>query len=206
MVRPNRSTPDASPAPRSRMRGFTLVETLVAASVLTIAVLGHAATAVSADRLNQLGARRGLAVLTLQRFVERMRADDDWAGLYARLLANSVESASDTTLASLAADPALTTFAPSAYYPDFVAPSSLGTVTVLVQVPATTVAGTRHLLENLVAPRYGLPYDLDGDGIIDAASHDTDRRALPVVVRLRWTVTGRPPDEVVVAAWLRTDG
>lgn len=206
MVRPNRTSPDAPAAPRRRQRGFTLVETLVAASVLTIAVLGHAATAVSADRLNQVGAKRGLAMLTLHRFVERMRADDDWAGLYARLLAKSAESATDGTLSSLAADPALPTFAPTSYYPDFVAPASLGTVTVLVQVPATTVAGTRHLLETLVAPRYGLPYDLDGDGIIDAASHDADRRALPIVVRLRWAVPGRPSDEVVVASWLRTDG
>ena len=143
--------------------------------------------------------------MTLQRFVERLRADDDWVGLYGRLAPRSAESALDVSLSSLAADPALPSYPPAAYYPNFTVPPALGTVTVLVQVPARTVAGKPALVEDLAAPRYGLPADLDGDGAVDAKDHSSDARALPLVVRLRWARPGQGAHEIVVATRLRKD-
>jgi len=191
---------------RSTERGLTLIDMMVAGAVLAIGVLGYASAAVSAQRLTRDETSRGVALVTLQRFVERMRADDDWAGLYGRLKARSVESANDPARTHLDADASLPTYAPTDYYADFTVPSTLGTVTVLVQVPTFAVGGTTELHEDLAAPRYGLPFDLNGDGAIDATRRDADYRALPCVVRLRWQRAGQRPDEVVAATWLRKDG
>src|SRR5262249_41640837 len=146
---------------------------------------------------------RGVAILTLERFVERLRADTDWAGLYARLRPLSSESAGDAGLTFFGPDLSLATHAPTTYYADFDVPARLGTVTVLVQVPSTTVSGVAGLRENEVAPRYGLPMDLNGDGSTDSATHDADTRVLPVVVHLRWQHKGRQANEIVVATCLR---
>lgn len=89
------------------------------------------------------------------------------------------------------------------YYPDLGVPASLGTVTFLVQVPSAVIGGVPALRENIVAPRYGLPRDLNGDGVIDSNSRNQDYTALPVVVRLRWVRPGEQPHEVVLGTWLR---
>jgi hypothetical protein len=172
---------------------------------VSIVLLGHAASVVHHAKYTANSEERGVALRTLARFVERLRADPDWAGLYARLRPLSSESAADANLSRLGPDLSLTTYAPTTYYGDFTTPSRLGTVTVLVQVPSTRVSGVDALRETANAPRYGLPADLDGDGAIDAAAHDGDRLVLPVVVRLRWQHAGRAADEVVVATTLRGD-
>jgi hypothetical protein len=142
-------------------------------------------------------------VVTLEKFIDRLRSDPDWDGLYARVVDLSAESAGDATLSSHAVDLALPTYAPTDYYSDFVAPTQLGTVTVLVQVPAADRSGTTVLREDVDAPRYGLPADLDGDGVIDGDPRDDDYQSLPVVVRLRWQRAGEHAQEVVLATWLR---
>lgn len=188
-----------------RSSGIALIEVIASMVVLAAGLLTYASSVLQQHKCATDAEERGVAVLTLERFVERLRADTDWAGLYSRLRPRSSESASDTTLKSLGRDLSLTTYAPSVYYADFDVPASLGTVTVLVQVPSTTVSGVAGLRENTSAPRYGLPMDLNGDGATDAAAHDTDCAVLPVVVRLRWQRKGRAADEVVVATTLRGD-
>ncbi len=185
--------------------GIALIETMSAMVVLAVGLLGYASTVLSSHKSSADAEERGVAVLTLARFVERLRADNDFTGLYSRLRPKSSESSADTTLRSFARDVSLTAYAPTAYYGDFTVPASLGTVTVLVQVPSTTVSGVAALRENSNAPRYGLPMDLNGDGAIDGNAHDSDCAVLPVVVRLRWQHKGRAADEVVVAATLRGD-
>jgi prepilin-type N-terminal cleavage/methylation domain-containing protein len=193
----------AVPARRRSQRGFTLIEILVAASVLTIALLGHASTVVREHTLSRDVEDRGHAIEALQKFVERVRADPDWTGLYARLLPKTKESTGDTGLTWLKEDTRLTTYAATAYYSDLVMPTSLGTVTFLIQVPTRTEAGVPALRENMVAPRYGLPYDLNGDGTITGTARDADYRALPIVVRIRWQRAGQVAQEIVYPTWLR---
>jgi hypothetical protein len=189
---------------RSPEAGFTLVDTLIGAAVLVIAILAHASSVISSHRLNTTAEDHALAMETTTRFVERLRADPDWKGLYTRLRTRSWENPGDTGLARLSVDTSLPTFAPTSYYADFTAPRSLGTVTVLVQVPATLLpTGVKGLREDAVAPRYGLPGDLNGDGAIDSDARDADYRALPVVVRVRWRRAGQAAQEVVLATWLR---
>jgi hypothetical protein len=184
---------------------MALIEILIAGTVLVIASLGLAASVSSGHRLAVSLDERGLATETLQRLVERLRADPDWDGLYARLVARTRESDGDTALARLDVDTSLPTFPLSAYYSDLVSPSSLGAVTALVQVPVTAVGGVGALRESATAPRYGLPHDLNGDGTVDAASRALDYRSIPVVVRIRWQRAGQAAQEVLVGTWLRGD-
>jgi type II secretory pathway pseudopilin PulG len=191
--------------PRGRSSaGFSLVEVAASGAVLSIALLGYAASAVGHQKAAVDLSEKGVALLTLERFVERMRADTDFTGLYGRLRPLSAETATDAALTNLGADVSLAGSAPTAYYADFDAPARLGDVTILAQVPQTTVGGLAALRENASAPRYGLPADLNGDGVIDGNSRNADYMALPVVVHLRWTHAGRAPQEVVLATWLRS--
>ena len=180
-----------------------MVDVLIGSLILMAAVMVHATTVLSVQRMNSARAERGIAVETLARFVERMRADLDWAGLYARLRPLSAESAGDTSLSRLGADLKLTTRAVTSYYGDFTVPTSLGQVTVLVQVPSIDVGGVAALRENVSAPRYGLPYDLNGDGAITGDPRNGDYLALPIVVHLRWQRPLARAQEVVLATWLR---
>lgn len=42
------------------------------------------------------------------------------------------------------------------------------------------------LLENVTVFELGMPRDLNGDGVVDTASHTLDYKLLPVLVRVRW--------------------
>jgi Tfp pilus assembly protein PilV len=183
--------------------GFSLVETMVGNVILVVAVLAYVVCVLAGHRMNRATQDRALAIETLGRFVERLRADADWASLYARLRPLSSESSGDTALTRIGTDPTLTLHPITSYYADFSVPTTLGTVGFLVQVPSTTVAGVAALRENASAPRYGLPYDLNGNGVIDGNSRNGDYRALPVVVRVRCRRPGQQATEVVLATWLR---
>jgi hypothetical protein len=184
---------------RRRQCGFSLIEVLATTVGAAVCLLGHAASVVHHQRVAAELDERGIALVTLQRFAERLRADTDWDGLYGRLRPLSAESTSDNSLSSVGADLSLTMQAPTTYYSDFEVPARLGTVEVLVQVPQEGNA----LRENMSAPRYGLPTDLNGDGALDGNARDTDRSVLPVVIHLRWTRSGRAAQEVVLPVTLR---
>lgn len=188
-----------------RQAGFGLVEVLFSAAILVIAVMANASSVSSAHTGTKSVNERSKALEVLSRFLERVRGDDDWAGLYARLRILSQEGARDTDLSSLAVDAALRTYPATRYYSDFSVPSELGDISFLLQVPASR-AGTGTpltLRESQVAPRYGLPSDLNGDGIVDGNSRESDYRVLPVVVRMRWTRANGQSEEVIVPTWLR---
>lgn len=192
-----------TPHPTSTRAGFAIFEVLLASAILSIALLAQAAGVSSGRRLASSVEERGLAVGVLSKFLERLRADPDWGGLYSRLKPLSRESEADASCAWLRADTELQTYPVSTYYPDFVTPATLGRVTVLVQVPRALGAGTTYLRETMSASRYGLPADLNGDGAIDDDPRDEDYRALPIVVRVRWERPGQEPLEVVLSTWLR---
>lgn len=190
---------------RSRAAGFTVVEFVVAMALLTLSVLANVASTGSARDLAQHESERGIALEALTRFIERLRADPDWAGLYLRLRSRSRESTFDTARTHLGADPTLPTYDATAYYADLEVPRTLGTVTFLVQVPAYNpgVLLTPTLREDQPAPRYGLPADLNGDGVVAPTSRTGDYRVLPVVVRIRWQRRAQDPQEIVLSTWLR---
>lgn len=194
-----------SPGRRRRAGGFTLIEVCVALVILVVAILGHVASVGAAHQNAQDVEERGLALQTLERFIERLRDDPDWDTMWVRLRARSAETTTDTALVSLANDFALPTVPATTYYADFQVPSQLQNASFLVQVPAFDNAGVWELRENLNAPRYGLPYDLNGDGLTDATPRNADYRQIPVVVRIRWGGVGGLATEITLSTWLRGD-
>jgi prepilin-type N-terminal cleavage/methylation domain-containing protein len=206
-----------SPVPPTRPRGrrgpagFTLIEIVIVLGILVIGILGHVSTVAIAQRQARDTEEHGLAVATLERFIERIRADTDWAGLWGRLRVLSQESVGDTTLRNLGADPRLPVYDATSWYSGFIVPTTLQDTSptnesycrFLIQVPVDSTGGVFALRENLEAPRYGLPWDLNGDGVIDGGDRSGDYRQLPIVVRMRWKKAGQDATEIVVPTWLR---
>lgn len=174
--------------------GFTYVECLITVAILAIALLAHASGALAGFSFANCEEGRSVALATQREFIERLRADEDWEGLYARLWAR----VDPTTV------PADRLYEPQEYYSDFVTPSELGTVRVRVEVPyASTGPGEPLVLrEDVLQPAFGLPYDLDGDGAIDAAERNTDYRALPIVLRFTWQPAGEVGQAMRTLTWL----
>ena len=95
----NRMPQSIPPLPASRQRGFSMVEVLVAAVVLSIGMLGLAGLQVRTLRSNQSALERAVAVVQTHAIADALRAD--------RI--NASNGLFDIALG--AADPAGTTFA-----------------------------------------------------------------------------------------------
>jgi type II secretory pathway pseudopilin PulG len=192
-----------APAPRGAEAGYSLIETLIGTVVLAVSILVYVQCIGTESRLGRATQEKALAVVTLGRFLERLRADSSWSTLYDRLRPLSSEGKQDPDRSDLGIDTALRTWPVTDYFSDVGVPASLGAISFLVQVPSDTVFGNTGLHESSNAPRYGLPHDLNGDGRIDSNPHSGDYTALPVVVRLRWERPGQAAREVLLATWLR---
>ncbi|MCF6285987.1 MAG: hypothetical protein L3K26_12445 [Candidatus Hydrogenedentes bacterium] len=60
-----------------------------------------------------------------------------------------------------------------------------------VQFPVTIDgAGVLSLREDMAAPEFGMPRDLNGDGAIDGSNHSDDYLLLPVSVSVSWRGAG----------------
>lgn len=178
--------------------GFALVEVLLAAAFVAVAILGLASTTLAGHRFAQAEEARGVALQTTRAFLERLRSDEDWTGLYGRLWAKV-----DPQVV-----PAGSTWPAGVYYDDFEVPAILGEVRIRVEVPAAlppdATAGTSPILrEDVPLRRFGLPYDLNGDGVLDSDPRENDYRALPVIVEVHWQPAGGIPQKLRTSAWLR---
>jgi len=175
-----------------------MVEVLLAATFVALAILGLASSTLAGHRFAQAEEARGVALQTTRSFLERLRSDEDWTGLYARLWAKV-----DPQVV-----PAGSTWPVTDFYSDFEVPAALGEVRVRVEVPAClppdAEAGANPILrEDVVQHRFGLPYDLNGDGLLDSEPREGDYRALPVVVELHWQPAGGISQKIRTTAWLR---
>lgn len=179
--------------------GFTYVEALLSVVFLATALLGHASSTITEHQMAEVGQARSEAVYTARQFVERIRADEDFAGLLSRITALQLQEATSTGVTLKDGRPA---YAPSAYCPDFASPSGLDSLCVRVEVPVQG-KDTPVLREDVVLPAFDLPGDLNGDGLIDGDSRNADYRALPVALFFGWSASGKAPAEFRVATWLR---
>lgn len=194
----------SSPASRRRLRpqdGFTLIEVLIGTVVIAVALMGHMASTFAEYKLARTEQARSEALHVARQFVERLRSDEDWAGLYARLRELQLKAEQGTTQGERLEDGRVA-WPPQTYYPDFVLTDFLSTLVVLVDVPFDPLE-PGVLRENLVAPRYGLPADLDGSGTIDGESRLADYRVLPVVLTFRWRPNGDDAHQLRLSTWLR---
>ncbi|MHC5012043.1 MAG: hypothetical protein ACYTG6_14040 [Planctomycetota bacterium] len=194
MLRPIPSD-SPTPKPRPAERGLGLIEVLIAAAVAALALMAHLGTTLHGHRLSRAQESRSVALETLHQFIERTRADDDWAGLYGRLQSKLAAGASGYPL--------------TAYYSDFPVPGELSQAEVLVEVPqalpvdAEAGETTMVLREDVSHPALGLPFDLNGDGVIDGEARNADYRALPATFTLRWYSVGGMQQEMRVTTWLK---
>ncbi len=154
---------------RSRKQaGFSMIELLIGGSVLAVALLGHTASIFSEHRLSESERARSTALLAAEQFMESMRSDDDYAGLFNRL--NTLQAVSERSptaaaawiqeqmaagggeiggsLASLELTRTLfadlqdgrRAFLPQAYYTEFRVPRALRSLHVAVAVPSAPLA------------------------------------------------------------------
>jgi type II secretory pathway pseudopilin PulG len=190
---------------RPGQSGFSLLEVLFGGVILSIAFLGHAATSYSEHRLAGFETSRSEALHAVRQFMERVRSEDDFAGLYARLRTLQRAAALPGKDGARLAD-GRRAWPARAYFPEFVTNATVRELGILVDVPFTTLdGGATELREDADMPAFGLPADLNGDGVVEATARDLDYRALPVVVTFRWTPRGEAPEELRVATWLRSD-
>ncbi len=144
----------------------------MALALLAVGLLTHASLTVSGHRQGRSNAERRLAWEGLRTQVARLR---DWD------LADCYTAFDDSS----ANDP------PGAPGSDFDVPGlepisgSVGRVLVPAS-PASDGSGAIVLREDLVQPAFGLPLDLDGDGVLDDQPKDTLYRRLPVRLEVRW--------------------
>jgi type II secretory pathway pseudopilin PulG len=180
------------PPARRRVRreaGFALIDLLVAATILALALLGHASTVLGGHRLSRSVEHRTVALEAARQFVERIRSDADWTGLYATFVSLYSPTAGANGMVGRPA---------TDYYADFITPRDLGTVRVLVSVPRVGA----DLREDAALPGFGLPNDLNADGTIDANPHQSDYVVLPVAIRFSWFPAGETVQSVEISTWL----
>lgn len=189
-------------ATRGVQQGFSLVDVMVASTIMLIVVLGHVASTMAQHELARDERTRSSMLRTAGRFVERLRSDEDWAGLYARLRLHQSQAASRGLQDARLTD-GRPTYAPSTYITGFTAPPGF---TVLVDVPHApdVVTGDHVLREDVTDAELLLPSDLNGDGIISEQARDHDYEFLPLKTIFRW----RAPDQeraqqLTVITWLR---
>lgn len=201
------TTPSASALrPSASQAGFSLLEVLISAVVLAVAMLAHVSSSVAEHNWSQAQRARSEGLISATQFVERLRSDEDWDGLYARLRQRQLQA-----VVAGGSDPRLKdgrrALLPTAYYPDFVPSGDMTDFRVLIDVPAAALAvdpaGPKRLREDLAVPRFGLPADLNGDGVIDGLAHGADYAVLPVSITFRWVLPGKPPVELRMNAWIR---
>lgn len=167
--------------PRVRLaerRGWTLIEIVLALTLLSVAVVAYARTIAMASVANTTSREANLAANAAKRTIAVLRTET-FDQIFRRY--NS----------SVADDPG-----------GVVCPGANFAVTGLdaadgdadgfpgeIVFPTSTAAGVLQLREDVVDAKLGMPSDLNGGGI-DSNDHAADYQRLPVLVRVRWRGVG----------------
>lgn len=192
-----------------RESGFGLIEVMIGLLLLTVALMTHMSGVMSSHRLVSEERERTGALLAAQEIMARLQADEDKAGLYARLQVHALAArdGGELTAGQVRLDDGRRAFLPTMYFSDFQG-SPMGQTHVLLDVPLSTPADPEdpraHVLrEDLADAGFALPSDLDGDGAIDNQPRDDDYLVLPVEMTLRWQPDGESARELRMTLWVR---
>jgi type II secretory pathway pseudopilin PulG len=206
----NRAPAPTTSAPAASCRGIGLVELLIALLVLAVAVLGYASLVLGQHAASVSTETEGRTVQVVRDLMERLRALDDWPTVYDRLCAWEDQ-------AQVAADPSTRlsdgrfALTPATCFPGFTPPPAATDLRILIEVPrfspATSGIGGRSwaLREDVADGRFGLPADLNGDGVTDSDPRGGDYVVLPVHVRFMWRGPRGGIEERRIRTWLRGD-
>src|SRR5688572_14918806 len=194
-----RGTKGLSPPKPARARaGLTIVEIIVALSVLIVAASIFCQTLLSTARVRQLNHDNALAADAARVVLERMRNEP-----FLEIFRDYNEDPKD--------DPGGNGTGPGHLFDvagldplDDAPQGKVGRVTfpsMVVQVTTssggalgkmglsggtTTTVTQWHLREDVVNEPLGMPRDLDGNNVIDTADHSSDYLMLPVRIRIEW--------------------
>lgn len=154
---------------------MTLLELMVALTLLMIGLLGYLQVVVMTTNAGRTAREHALAAEAVRAVVESIKART-FADVFALYNADPND------------DPGGAGTAPGRDFPIAglrAAADDQDGIVGEVNFP-TTNANFDVLREDVVDTRFGTPRDLDSDGVIDNADHSTDYQLLPVAVRARW--------------------
>jgi prepilin-type N-terminal cleavage/methylation domain-containing protein len=171
---------------RSKDRGLTLMELVMAMTVLAIAIAGYAKTVAMSSIASTTSREATLAAEAGRQMIERMCATvtDPAMGfdeIYVRYNSTAADDPAGVSPGSNFAVAGLDARA-----------NDLDGMPGEILFPTMTVGGVLQLREDLVDAKLGMPSDLNGDGVVDALNHAADYQNLPVLVRVRWRGVGGP--------------
>lgn len=198
-LRRRRNNGLSSPAPAHARAGLTIVEVIVALSVLVVAASIFCQTLLSTARVRQLNHDNALAADAARVVLERMRNEP-----YLHIYRDYNEDPKD--------DPGGTGTGPGNLFDvpglqprDDAPQGKVGRITfpsMAVQVTSGGGGGGKiglggssggsvtttewHLREDVADEGLGMPRDLNGNNVIDTANHSSDYLVLPVRVRIEW--------------------
>ncbi len=156
--------------------GFSLVEAMVCVALLTIALAGFTGSLVASFGVNRSVHETTLAREAAQKMLETLQGRP-FKEVFA---AFNADKGDDAALLSPApgANFAVAGLTPLSTDADGLCGD--------VEFPSAVVGGKEQLREDVVDAQLGLPLDLNGDGVIDAADHAADYKLLPVRIHVQW--------------------
>lgn len=163
-------------SPRRAAAGFTLLEGMIAFTMLCIAMVGVLSTMVETKALRVATRETMLASQAAQGVLDDMSAQD-FAQLFALYNADPAD------------DPGGNGTAPgNAFDVRGLTPrrGDFDGMVGSIEFPG----GPGALLESAVDPGLGMPHDLNSDGVIDGNDHSASYTLFPVRVRVEWLSEG----------------
>lgn len=161
---------------RRSCAGFTLIDVMMAAVVLAVAISGLCGSILVAMSLNRVNRDTAVAQQAARLAIEQLegRAFNE---VFAAYNGNVADDAGLITAAPGGG------FAVAGLEP---LPGDADGQCGRVMFPVTLVAGSEQLREDVADAALGMPMDLNGDGLVDALNHAADYRLLPVRIRVEW--------------------
>jgi hypothetical protein len=156
--------------------GFTVVEDTVMATILVVGVLGMVGAVICGVRLVAVNREMSLAHEAARGVIERMQ-DTAFGSVYATYNADPADDPGGAGTA-----PGRTFSVPGMTLQANDADGFVGDIVF----PEVAVGGVPRLSESVVDARWGMPRDLNGDGVITAGAITTGYMILPVRVRIQW--------------------
>lgn len=173
------------PPRRSTETGVGLIEVLVAAVILSTALLALLSVSVHSIRLDNVTRESGLAVDAARTKFEEIRSEPI-EDVFARYNADPTD------------DPGGVKTAPGRA---FAVVNDAHGLTGIGEVIFPVNAGGQ-LREDMNLPELGMPRDLNGDGVIDNLDHRDDYIILPIRVRMTWRGASGERDKVITGVLL----
>jgi hypothetical protein len=152
----------------------TLIEVLISMIVLLVAVGGMLGSISSFAMLAETSREKAIALAAAQRTLEQMQLE-----AFDEVFVRFNDSAADDPAAGASPGP---DFAVTALQPRAGDADGLPGRVIFSVAPGVPGA----LREDLADADFGMPRDLDGDGLTDGANHAADYAVLPVRVVIEW--------------------